>query len=158
MSVMFSKSAEKRRLDDAHRHDEEVIGSLCRYENKWTALSWSGIFVSTITTWALSHDNFESADDLIFFLLSFHPRSNSIRFRPCIFLLWSLHQFSLIMMDVSIFLLTYSVMETFFLDWPKWISQCWILFNMDFINLALEIVLLKNPWKLGLMRSVLGGK
>jgi len=29
MSVMFSKSAEKRRLDDAHRHDEEVIGSLC---------------------------------------------------------------------------------------------------------------------------------
>ena len=30
MSVMYGKGAEKRRHDDALRHDEEVIGSLCR--------------------------------------------------------------------------------------------------------------------------------
>ena len=38
MSVMFNKAGDKRRHEDVLRHDEEVIGSLCRYLTRYEAL------------------------------------------------------------------------------------------------------------------------
>ena len=110
----------------------------------------------TITTWSLSDDNSESADDWFFFLPSsfqfcFGSRHASAYHEN--YIKFPIH--------VWFFLLYVSNwnIEINFLFGSQWISQFVIVKMVNsFIELALETVPLKNPWRLGLMRSVFGGK